>query len=287
MSNTKLHFDNEYFESPRRYGDVELYQAGDCYTKKGFFIPSHKQICHEISYIFSGSGKFVLNGEEFSVKAGDLFFCPKDALHEIISNEDNPLRFFYLAFSIENTSKWRAVYDGFSQINSFSATDAFILEGYFSELLLLFQNDMPFNELYMETAIKQIILTSYSFLSGSRKKGGVYSKGLPSRDALVYKMVNYIDNNAIKIQRLTDISDYMGFSYSYTAHMFFDGMHESLSSYYQKKRFEEAVKLLNSGVTVNKCAEILGYDNVQSFSRAFKKRMGRSPQRYVSEDAYE
>ncbi|MBQ1938470.1 MAG: AraC family transcriptional regulator, partial [Bacteroidales bacterium] len=49
-------------------------------------------------------------------------------------------------------------------------------------------------------------------------------------------------------------------------------------------RFEEAEKLLLDGVTVTSAAEILGFDTVHSFSRAFKTRYGTSPQNFIRQN---
>ena len=113
------------------------------------------------------------------------------------------------------------------------------------------------------------------------KNAAVYQKRVPSKKELAYEIVNYIDNNILRIKSLGDISRHIGFSYSYTSQIFCGVMKTSLSDYYQKKRFEEALKLLKSGVGITQTSEILGYDSVHSFSRAFKTRFGASPQKYI------
>ena len=58
----KFHFDNVYFESPRLYEDILLYQIGDLSCESGYAIGEHEQYCYEISYIVSGKGLFYTNG---------------------------------------------------------------------------------------------------------------------------------------------------------------------------------------------------------------------------------
>ena len=99
----------------------------------------------------------------------------------------------------------------------------------------------------------------------------------------MYKIANYIDNNVSRIRNLTDVSDYIGFSYSYTSQIFSNVMGMSLKSYYQNKRFEEAEKLLQGGLSVTQIAEVLGFDSIHSFSRAFKTQFGASPQNYLKQ----
>ena len=44
--------------------------------------------------------------------------------------------------------------------------------------------------------------------------------------------------------------------------------------YYRKIKIREAKKLINSGVSVTRVSDMLGYSSVHNFSRAFKKYTG-------------
>ena len=63
--NTRYHFNYIPRGQPEKYGFFWLYQAGDLFATKGYRISQHIQICHEVSYIESGSGQFNINGKWF------------------------------------------------------------------------------------------------------------------------------------------------------------------------------------------------------------------------------
>ena len=287
MENTKLHFDNLFLQDPVYYEQIRLYQAGDCFTKVGFEIEDHKQACDEISYIVSGEGEFWLNGVCYNVCAGDLFFCPKNSIHRITSTEENPVRYFYLGYRfLKNHPAYEKWYDIDRALKSLSSPichRAFNMNHLFSDLLCEFQQNFEKKEMMIELCAWQIILYTYKYFTVKEDTAAIYKKHLPSKRELAYEIVNYIDNNVLRIKTLSDISRYIGFSYSYTSQIFNSVMHTSLSDYYQKKRFEEAVKLIKSGTGISQAAEILGFDSVHSFSRAFKTRFGVSPQNYVKQ----
>lgn len=285
MDNTKLHFDNLFLSDPVYYEQIRLYQAGDCITKVGFQIEDHNQICDEISYIVSGEAEFFLNGESYKVCAGDLFFCSKNSIHKIVSNKENPVRYFYLGYRFlkdhPSYEKWYEIDRGLKSIKKPICHRAFNMNHLFSDLLCGFQQEFNKKEMLIELSAWQIILHTYKYFTTGEQNAAVYNKRIPGKKELAYEIVNYIDNNILRIKNLNDISRYIGFSYSYTSQIFNSVMHISLSDYYQKKRFEEALKLIKSGVSVTQTSEIMGYDSVHSFSRAFKLRFGASPQNYI------
>jgi DNA gyrase inhibitor GyrI len=61
-------------------------------------------------------------------------------------------------------------------------------------------------------------------------------------------------------------------------------LNESLYSYIARQRVERAVLYMQTEeMSLTKLAEMVGYDNAQSFSKAFKKQFGISPKVYKDE----
>ena len=60
------------------------------------------------------------------------------------------------------------------------------------------------------------------------------------------------------------------------------GLKEPLSSYIARQRVERAVMYMQTeNISLTKLAGRVGYDNPQSFSKAFKKQLGISPKKYM------
>ena len=49
----RFYYDNSFLSSPVKLRNFELVQIGEMCLEAGFEVPTHKQPCYEISYIFS------------------------------------------------------------------------------------------------------------------------------------------------------------------------------------------------------------------------------------------
>ncbi len=98
---------------------------------------------------------------------------------------------------------------------------------------------------------------------------------------MVYNAINYIDNNLTRIGDLKDISDALGYSYSYLSHTFSEETGLTLHGYYAQKRLQKAIEMLKEGKkSVTQIAFVLNFQSIHSFSRTFKKEIGVSPSEY-------
>ena len=52
----RFHFDNNYWENPKQFDVISLYQIGDLSCRNGYEVGPHIQPCFEITYILSGKG---------------------------------------------------------------------------------------------------------------------------------------------------------------------------------------------------------------------------------------
>lgn len=283
--NTKFHFDNLYFTQPVQYGAVNLIQIGDLCSKEGFEVEEHVQPCHEISYIVSGKGVFKGRSNAYQVKSGDIFFSPKGDSHYIKSSNHAPLRYFYFGF---NFAKDSAEYKYFADIDFLLSrignpliADRFNVYNIFNNAFNEIRQNFEKKDIVIKSCLEQMIL--YTFKNYYYKSSNVIINENDNRrkNEIVYDIVNYIDNNIVNIKRLTDISDYIGYSYSYTSQIFSNSMGMSLGYYYQKIRLEKALELIQNNTSITQTAEILGFDSVHSFSRTFKKHFESSPKNFL------
>ncbi len=101
------------------------------------------------------------------------------------------------------------------------------------------------------------------------------------KDKIVNFIVNYVNDNYTKDIYLETIAGEMGMTSNYLSHFFKEYMKVSFSDFLGKVRVEKAKEMIR---TTNKpinsiCFEV-GYINVNSFIRSFKKIEGITPGRY-------
>ncbi len=281
----KFHCDYDFFQKPRRYGGIALYQLGDWLCPSGKDIGVHQQICHEISSIVSGTGVFFFNEKTFRVKAGDIVISPEGSIHNIQSSRHAPLRYSYCGFTLDpqaGNGQYARLAQFFAGVENSLAVD---VHSSVRQVFSLLLNEMIINDRNTEQLVKNELDQLLLLTHRCYEKGPALRREMQQsenfRQRMVYDVINYIDNNIYGIRKLTDISAQLGYSYSYVSQTFAAVMGSSLGSYYQQRRFEKAVELLGKSNTVTQVSEALGFDSVQSFSRFFRKNCGTPPSRYI------
>lgn len=97
----------------------------------------------------------------------------------------------------------------------------------------------------------------------------------------VKKAKKFIAQNYAKNIGLTDIAEVVELSESYLSKLFVSETGETFIHYLTRFRITKACDLLEkSNMKVYEVAKEIGYDNVEHFSRVFKKTMGLSPLEY-------
>ncbi len=97
----------------------------------------------------------------------------------------------------------------------------------------------------------------------------------------LFKVLDYIDDNLDRSLGLEELASVAHFS-SFHFHRIFRGMTgETLGGYIRRRRLEEAASRLTNGeVSVTDIALDFGFENSESFSRAFKSHFGVSPSQF-------
>ena len=131
----KFHIDNTYAGMDMLYGPYVLYQIGDLSCEAGYQTFEHEQAVYEITYVLSGTGAFYVDDTVYTMQKGDLLLVRKGQMHNIISAEIEPLRFFYLGFDFvepivnEKIAQLKCFFDTNEQVqfhNAFSLQDTFM-----------------------------------------------------------------------------------------------------------------------------------------------------------------
>lgn len=100
----------------------------------------------------------------------------------------------------------------------------------------------------------------------------------------VNQVIDYISANLHLPLQLDVIADKINVSQRQLLRIIRSALNESLYAYVARQRMERAVLYMQTErMSQTKLAEMVGYDNPQSFSKAFKKQFGISPKAYTDE----
>lgn len=87
----------------------------------------------------------------------------------------------------------------------------------------------------------------------------------------------YVDRHLGEEISMWDIANHLDLNYSYFSRMFRQAAGSSFSRYVYERRMQEARNRLGRGERVKDVAALVGYQEVKSFSRAFRRRFGVAP----------
>lgn len=278
---TRFHYDNIYREKPIELNNIELIQIGEICLEAGFEIENHEQFCYEISYIISGKGEFIYNGTETSVSVGDLIINPDKYIHSIKADCNDEINFCYMGFRLKDKNSEIAK----RFLNS--VNDNQIIKKMSRDIYTYYKNAMEeiyhrenIDKLLTEMYLSQIILLATrqkEFESSNYEK--VKTSGITRP---VYLIIKYIDRNIEMPLTVSGIADSLGYSPYYISHLFKSKMHVTLQEYIISKKIEKAKKMIEDNrYSITKISEKLSFNNIQSFSRSFKKITGIPPKEYV------
>ncbi len=284
MQSAKFHYDNVYWQKPYDLGHIILHQIGDLCCNGGYEVPVHRQACYEISYIVSGKGLFVIDGQEVKVSENQVVLNRPGQMHKIVSSHIDSLRYVYVGFDFSKNhndyEKYEEIQHFFDSIVQFVVTDTNNLYHIFCDAVGETITKRIMMSEMLRTYISQIIIGTYRDFSYDKRVKYHPMLQVDSEQQIVYAILNYIESNNCTVNQLSDISNFLGYSYSYLSQLFSKRMGCSIQSYFRKKLFGQAVDMIREGKSISEIAADLGYSSVYSFSRAFTNCYGESPSCY-------
>ena len=100
----------------------------------------------------------------------------------------------------------------------------------------------------------------------------------------VNQVIDYISANLHLPIQLDVIADKINVSQRQLLRIMRSALNESLYTYVARQRIERAVLYMQTEeMSLTTLSSMVGYDNPQSFSKAFKKQFGISPKAYINE----
>lgn len=109
----------------------------------------------------------------------------------------------------------------------------------------------------------------------------LYDSNLNKENNYCEQARKYLEENYMRDMNITDVADHLDISYSYLSKIFRTITDVTLTDYLNNYRIEKSKNYLTrTSLTLNEIAEKVGYNNVQSYQRFFKKHVSITPGNY-------
>ncbi len=284
MYNSQYHIDRTYFE-PLIFGNIRLAQVGKLYGTERTAVEAHIHTdLFEITVVTDGAGVITTNDISTPVEKGDIYLSMPCDVHKIDSDTDRPVKFSYLAFSV-NDGDWKTTFEQLMQ-EHYNEHDRVFQDERIRPLINNILAELTEQKTHSRQVITALLYQLLAYIDrGFRDKTpATYHKDVNDADILCLRMMTYIDTHIYSLKTLDDLAEAMGYSYGYLSALFRKTTSFTLSSYYSRKRMEAArLLILENKLTATEIAKTLNYSSVYAFSKAFSKKFGVPPSRYPKE----
>ena len=241
--------------------------------------------CFELGTISSAIGEVWLDGHGRLHSQEIVLLPPNSEIHMHVRGE--AADYVFIKLSVHDDEAERL----FPQLHRI--TQAFVIPqpvngGAGGEVLVrLLQetaSEHMYSHLLISSYMNQLLVTVSRHLIQSKDADDIEEgpiRKVQTRRDLARQALMYIDHQYMQIKDLREIAQMMGYSYSYVSHIFREEVGISLQAYYTNKKIKRAMHMLaKNRHSVTRVAEMLQYQSIHSFSKAFKRFTGLTPTEY-------
>ena len=240
---------------------------------------------YELIYIEEGSFTFVYDDKAYHSKAGDIIFIRPGIPHSFILDQGD-ISQPHIHFDVTHRPQSEVIPISFKDFEKMSETErAWIHKDHFASYdrvpFLNISNKKEFLEIFykivtgsLDSLIKKaLLITLISIIVNDNFPKLLQDDKQPN---VVYQIKDYIDaGNGLKMT-LDDFAKSFFYDKFYLERKFKEAFGASLIEYRNKKRMELAKYLLKQH-SVSQVSELVGYESIYSFSRAYKSHFGYPP----------
>ena len=243
----------------------------------------------EILYVIEGTGRHCVDGEEFTVKAGDLLFINYGSTHAFYV--DDKLVAYNLMIRVDYFTKnmikddnvfYMLALTSFEKIQHELNNHGPLVSFDYSErgdLANLFNNievELSQNELG-----KSLILDSYINIILCKLFRKIFVKDSDKDLLIPQDILDYINEHFNEKISLNDLSQRCFYNPAYFSRLFKKAFNMSFTDYIMDIRLKHCCELLkNSDYTIDRIIEECGFSDRNTFYERFKNKYGCTPSEY-------
>ncbi|WP_062106363.1 AraC family transcriptional regulator [Bacillus niameyensis] len=282
MEETFHEFKDSLIHTPTEFdllGGIWPLKTGTNVAKPSYHIGPQTLPYFCLHFIISGKVQFTYENQKVVLEKGDIFAIYPMVLHEY-QYTTQPL-------GTKLKMQWLA-FNGPKSIYLLSRVGLNINRPFLKNKMgteiqqTLHKIQQSFQSLHTSTReqllLPQLLYNVFYLLAGPSKNSKTQIT-----QPIIAQSLTFIDENFTKQITVLDVAHYVGLSRSYFTKLFTEELNSTPKEYIQKKRMKLSFQLLEEKqLTITEIAALVGYPNVYTFSRAFKKYYGQSPSHFLS-----
>lgn len=247
---------------------------------KAFWGETRVHKDYDLWYVENGAVCICENDKVHTAKEGDfVLFYPNIPYHTYTENNECKLIYIHFDFAIGNNLRILDDFNfsGIIRGNKFSEEKILFLRGCYE-----YKNKSPMSALFLKGSLTSVLSSFIREINNNEALFGDYNrKGKSDHLSILRPVFEYVSANVDKKITIAELSDLVNFSEKYFIRYFKNALGISPIQYVNQLKMNQARKYIYEGnYTVKQLADILGYSDPYSFSKAFKRHFKVSPTQF-------
>ncbi len=257
----------------------------------------HRHQFIEVVYILSGSAIHTVGGKEYKIESGDVALINSNTDHKFTpdSSSKEPFVAYDLMFSpdffdssVIDMSDFGALKNSFLFFSLFPSEDTFFPDmhikgngfGGYGELFSRTYQEFKGKEKGYIQLIRAYVIELIIRIFRDVENEGSVDLTKEKKD-VVKQAIKYIEENYNMKLYVDDVASKVFFDTDYFRKLFKKATGESITSFQQKLRIDEACRmLLTTKKPIKDICDTVGYCDMKAFYKVFKKITGKTPNEY-------
>ncbi len=250
--------------------DVQLYEIGSCKCEPNYSYGPVVRSRGILHYINSGKGTLIMNDKQYDIHDSQFFYIPAGVKAFYKADDSEPWDYAWLHIG------GRIVNETFHELNIDENNPVCDVNDFDSFINNIFDNHK--REYFCIGKLYEIIDHLHNLLDLKEKTSSDNLKLKYVRNVIQYINLKYSDRISVE-----GIARSLNLNRSYLSRLFHEATGMTIQEYLSAQRFKAAKDLLkNTDRTINDISCAVGYVDVFTFSKAFKKQFGQTPSEFRS-----
>ncbi len=231
---------------------------------------------YSIHFIIEGKGKYLVDGREYELGAGQGFLIIPGMTNTYIADDEQPWKYIYAIFAGADDD----VLVHNAGLGESNVVFDYTLDDEMShDLWAMHKASKSYDALgYDATAYFLLIMSRLVRANVNQSNHSIYP------EHYIKKAVYYIENNYNKSITINDITSFVGIDRTYLYKLFRKFLGAPPSIWITEYRLKRAVEMMeNQALSINEIAYLTGFYDVSHFYRAFLKKYNTTPKKYRGE----
>jgi AraC-like DNA-binding protein len=255
-----------------------------------FHMPFHSHEFIELAYVAEGKGFHYIDDEVQRIHKGQLHIIPIGVNHVFRPTSTDALKDPLIVYNCIFTEKLivslipfitdKSIAEFMAGLSKSSLLyySLFDTEGTIEKLFqaLYREYTLPLNgsSTYLNTLLIQLIVTFYR-LKHDR------TRAAPNKPTRFHQVLHYMEQQYAEGITLSDLTDRFQWSERHFQRLFKQHTEQTFNHYLQNIRIQKSCEFLRSSqLTIHRIAESVGYKDIHTFNKLFKRIVGSTPSSY-------